>query len=331
MTLWLIFGLMAILAAVFVVLPLLRESRALATGLAVFTVALAAGVYAYVGSPGTPSGAGGLPDVGDMVAGLAARLEDRPDDIEGWKMLGRSYMQLGNYEGAVEAFQKAVELTGGQDAQSLVDLGEAYLSANNQQMTPRELTLFENAIRVDPENQAAMFWGGIAAANRGDRELASTRWEKLLNSEPPPSGDVARVLATQIAEWRGVSVATVAPPPADEAAGAIRINVTLSDAARADLPTEASVFVIARDPAQPTPPIAVQRRVLSELPAEVMLSDRDAMIPGRNLSNFAEVEVVARVSVSGQPVQQPGDWFASSTVATGSEDTLDLLIDSKVQ
>ena len=246
-------------------------------------------------------------------------------------MLGRSYMQLGNYPGAVEAFTRAVDLTSGQDAQALVDLGEAYLSANNQEMTQREITLFENAIRVDPENQAAMFWGGIAAANRGERELAAGRWEKLLGSEPAPSQDVARVLTTQIAEWRGVSVASVVPAAPSAAGAGIRINVNLSEAARADLPAEASVFVIARDPAQPSPPIAVQRRVLSELPASLTLTDRDAMIPGRNLSNFEQVEIVARVSVSGQPVQQAGDWFASSTVATGSADVLDLVISEKVQ
>ena len=140
-----------------------------------------------------------------------------------------------------------------------------------------------------------------------------------------------RVLTTQIAEWRGVPAASIAPPQATSGAAGIQVNVNLSDAARADLPAEASVFVIARDPAQPSPPIAVQRRVLSELPASITLTDRDAMIPGRNLSNFAEVEIVARVSVSGQPVQQPGDWFAASTVATGSGDVLDLVISEQVR
>lgn len=336
---WLIFGLMGIGALAFMVLPIVKGSRVLPAAVIVLSVALTAGLYAIVGSPGTPSGAGQaadagqLPDIGAMVEGLAARLEQNPDDVEGWKMLGRSYMQLGNPQGAVEAFEKAVELTSGQDAQSLVDLGEAYLSANNQQMTTRESMIFENAVRVDPENQAALFWGGIAAANREETELAATRWEKLLRSDPPPSPEVAQVLSGKIAEWRGQPAAAAAlipaTPEAANNAGGIRLTVALSDAARADLPASASVFVIARDPAQPSPPIAVQRRVLSELPTALTLSDRDAMIPGRNLSNFEQVEVIARASVSGNPIQQTGDWFVMSTVATNSDDVIDLVISER--
>ncbi|MEO1244278.1 MAG: tetratricopeptide repeat protein [Pseudomonadota bacterium] len=326
---WVIFAAMAAVAVVFVVLPLVREARVLSGVLIVATCLLSAGVYWQVGSPGTPSGGGQVPDVAAMVAGLAERLEERPDDVQGWKMLGRSYMQLGNYGGAIEAFSKAVELESGQDAQALVSLGEAHLSNNDQQMTPREIALFENAITVDPELPAAQFWSGIGAATRGDLELAASRWEKLLNSEPAPNPEVTQLLTQKIAEWRGVTPA----PAMSAAAGSdqINLNVELSDEAKTELPDEASVFVIARDPRQPVPPIAVQRRMLSELPASLTLSDRDAMIPGRNLSAFAEVEIVARVSLSGQPVQQSGDWFGSVSASIGSGDVLDVVIDEKVQ
>ncbi len=329
MTMWLIFAVMAAVAAVFVILPLMRGSRALSAALVVASLGLAAGLYWQVGSPGTPSGAGQVPDIADMVAGLAERLEARPDDVQGWKMLGRSYMQLGNYGGAVEAFSKAVELESGQDAQALVSLGEAHLSNNNQQMTPREIALFENAITIDPELPAALFWSGIGAATRGEVLLAADRWEKLLGGEPAPNPEVRQLLTQKIAEWRGVSVAETTPEAV--AANGIDLNVRLSDAARTALPDEASVFVIARDPRQPVPPIAVQRRMLSELPASLTLSDRDAMIPGRNLSAFAEVEIVARVSVTGEPTQQPGDWFGVVSTAEQDDDVLDVVIDEKVQ
>jgi cytochrome c-type biogenesis protein CcmH len=96
------------------------------------------------------------------------------------------------------------------------------------------------------------------------------------------------------------------------------------------LPAEASVFVIARDPAQASPPIAVARRTLSEMPATVELSDSDSMIPGRTLSAFAEVEVIARISVSGQPIAQSGDWFGSAVVKPSEKHSVSLLIDQQV-
>lgn len=340
---WVIFAAMAVVAAAFVVLPLVKAPRALSGSLFAATIALAAGTYWLVGSPGTPSGAGQLPDIGQMVAGLADRLEERPDDVEGWKMLGRSYMQLGNYPGAVEAFSKAVELEGSQQAQTLIELGEAHLSNNNQQITAREIALFENAVRIDPESPSALFWGGIAAANRGDTSLAADRWSKLRNTEPPPNPDVMRVLDERIAAWRGQPVhppvgTEAMPEPetqtaatAAEGGASIRLTVALSDAARNALPANASVYVIARDPAQPSPPIAVQRRTLAELPAELTLSDRDAMIPGRTLSAFDQVEIVARASSTGQPVQQPGDWFTMASVATSDGEELAMVIDEQVR
>jgi cytochrome c-type biogenesis protein CcmH len=96
------------------------------------------------------------------------------------------------------------------------------------------------------------------------------------------------------------------------------------------LPAEASVFVIARDPAQPSPPIAVARRQLSELPATVELGDSNSMIPGRNLSAFAEFEIIARISASGQPIAQSGDWFASAIVNPQQIDAATLKIDQQV-
>ena len=100
--------------------------------------------------------------------------------------------------------------------------------------------------------------------------------------------------------------------------------------AAASLPAEATVFVIARDPAQPSPPIAVTRRLLSELPGIVELGDADSMIPGRTLSAFPEVEVIARVSLSGQPVAQSGDWFGSQIVKPAENNNVTLSIAEQV-
>jgi cytochrome c-type biogenesis protein CcmH len=51
-----------------------------------------------------------LPDVNTMIERLAARLETTPEDIEGWRMLGRSYFHTARYEQAATAYARAVEL-----------------------------------------------------------------------------------------------------------------------------------------------------------------------------------------------------------------------------
>lgn len=46
-----------------------------------------------------------------MVQGLADRLKDDPDDLDGWLQLGRAYSVLGNEEGAKDAYQNAAALS----------------------------------------------------------------------------------------------------------------------------------------------------------------------------------------------------------------------------
>jgi hypothetical protein len=75
----------------------------------------------------------------------------------------------------------------------------------------------------------------------------------------------------------------------------------------------------------------VTRRRVSELPAAIELGDRESMVAGRDLSGFAEFELVARVSLSGQPSQQPGDWFGSVIVTPAENNIVELSIDQEVQ
>ena len=108
------------------------------------------------------------------------------------------------------------------------------------------------------------------------------------------------------------------------------VDLSLGDAASgAGLP-DSTVFVVARDPNQPTPPIAAVRRRLSELPTSVSIGDSDAMIPGRVPSGFASLEIIARISLSGQPVAQTGDWYGQQIIETATTDAVRIVIDQRV-
>jgi cytochrome c-type biogenesis protein CcmH len=341
---------MSFAGVVFAVWPFLRDNSrnfGVVGGAVLFVVASSAGLYASIGSPGLENerlthGGGVGADMIEVVEGLAKRLEENPDDVNGWSMLGRSYMSLNNYPKAIAAFERVVELENGQNAQSLVELGEALLAAEGGQTMPQQaMSLFENALAVQPNSQAALFWSGLGAFNRGDTDTAADRWERLLATNPPP--EIRDVIEQRVAEWRGktppavagmeqAGPAQVVPEPAPLEAGAIvSASIALSEGARSALPQDAIVFVIARDPAQPSPPIAVTRRRLAELPAVVQLGDRESMVAGRALSGFDEFEVVARVSLSGQPVSQPGDWFGSVIVKPAENGSIALSIDTPVE
>jgi cytochrome c-type biogenesis protein CcmH len=67
------------------------------------------------------------------------------------------------------------------------------------------------------------------------------------------------------------------------------------------------VFVIARQPGGPPMPVAVERHALSELPLTAQLDDGDSPMPTLKLSQLGEVELVARLSASGEAMKQDGD------------------------
>ena len=197
----------------------------------------------------------------------------------------------------------------------------------------------------------ALFYGGIAASNSGNTMLAANRWERLLGMNPPP--DIQDTLRQRIAEWRGERPALPASHPPIESASeevaaaepqsapverppmsdgaVVRVNVSLSAEASAALPANATVFVIARDPAAPMPPIAAVRRQLTDLPMLVEMGDRESMVAGRNLSMFAEFELLARVSLSGQPMAAPGDWYGTVIVSPAANNDVELSIQTEVQ
>jgi len=333
MTLWALFVLMSLVAIGFAIWPLCKDlpRQSVLIGVSIVVVtAIASGLYYQIGSPNIESGAAQQPDIAAMVDSLAERLQSQPDDVDGWKMLGRSYMTLGNYAGAAEAYGRAIQLESAQNAQTLVSYGVALIEGSGQQVSQEAIAAFENALALEPNHPEALFWGGIGAFNSGNSELAADRWELLLGTNPP--ADVRSVIRERIATWRGE------PLPADEAeveaatpTGVVVASVSVSDEARAALPIDALIFIIARDPAQPSPPIAVTRRSLAEVPFVVELGDRESMIPGRSLSGFAEFEMIARVSVSGSPGAQAGDWYASLIVRPAENDQVELVINEQVK
>ena len=321
--------LMVLAALAFIAFPLrLFKGRLVSTALplAVFLGALSLGLYQRIGTPDAESHAAAeLPGIDEMVASLDARLRENPDDLPGWKMLGRSYVELKDFPKAIEAYETAVEMESSGNAQTLVDLGEVVLMADRNSLQGRAGQLFESALAIEPSNPKGLFYGGMASANNGDVETAADRWEALLATSPP--ANIEQLIRARVAEWRGEQ-----PPVMPQQAGSIiTANVSVNAEAAAAIDPRSTVFLIARDPAQPRPPIAAVRRQAGELPTAIALSDSDAMIPGRVPSGFTELEIIARVSHTGEPTAQPGDWFGQAVISTADRSEIDIVIDQQVQ
>jgi len=332
---------MVAIAAGAVAIPLLRDKQSRVAGglAAVIIIGASAGLYPLWSNwdwkaPAQAEAAAG-PDVAAMVAKLEKHLRDTPDDFRGWLMMGRSYLALNRPDDAVAAFDHAHRLDA-KSAEADVGLGEAMSLRAGGEITPEASQLFEDALSLEPGNPKAMLYGGFAAAARGDRSLARTRWQALVDLNPPPQ--IAQMLNARIAELGppeggpGASGTNASPVGTSTSAkglnGAeVTVNISIAPALKARLASEAPLFVFAREPGSQGPPLAVKRLTSGAIGTQVHLSAADSMMPGRVLTNGQHLSVTARVSFSGQPVPAAGDLYGELSYDVGRDGVRNLVID----
>ncbi len=132
------------------------------------------------------------------VASLAKRLEQNPGDLEGWRMLARSYTSVGKYGEASAAYAKATALKS-DDADLWADYAFALAMASEQKLQGKPLELIRKALQLDPENPKALELAGSAAFEAHDYKRAIEYWQKLLERVPANS-EVADSLTERINE-----------------------------------------------------------------------------------------------------------------------------------
>ncbi len=201
-----------------------RRAAAVALGLCI--PALAAGIYASLGTPGLPGRpfaeierpadrTEGLAALSGPVEQLATRLEGEPDNLEGWLLLGRSYVALQRYPEAADALGRAAALSGG-DPEVLAMLGEAHVWANDGVVVPEAAGAFRRALDARPEDPAARFYLALAHAQAGALQEAYEMWLTLAADTPadaPWRGELVALIG-QAAEALGIEPGAVPSGPA---------------------------------------------------------------------------------------------------------------------
>jgi cytochrome c-type biogenesis protein CcmH len=329
-----------------------QTPKRLIAGTAIIVPLTAALLYAWLGNPDATQQPANRPQVtaaqiDDMVAGLAARLEQNPDDPKGWAMLGRSYKALGRFELAEKAFSHVGPLLD-QDANLLADYAEvlARQAEGNFEGKPREA--LNKALKIEPDNPQVLALAGVAAYQRQAYNEAADYWERLKAALPPDSEQTASV-AESIAKARSLAgnaprspAATInswvekrepvkaAPAPA---ASAVSGRVSLAPALAARVRPDDTLFIFARAIGGPRVPLAVMRTTAAALPLDFTLNDTMAMSPQFRLSTLAAgatLQVEARISKSGEALPKAGDLIGSAAPVKPGTKGLKIVIEGTV-
>ncbi|MDH3535466.1 MAG: hypothetical protein OER87_06960 [Gammaproteobacteria bacterium] len=135
----------------------------------------------------------------------------------------------------------------------------------------------------------------------------------------------------QGSQVNGGSANAAATPTGAGASAGLKLKVSLDPALTNAVAPDSAVFVFVRAAQNPGPPLAVVRKRVDELPFEIALNDSNAMVPGKTISSAASVIVGARISASGNPQRQPGDYEQlSSPIPSDFGEPIELLISNKI-
>lgn len=269
-------------------------------------------------------------DLPDMIQRLERSVSAQPDASESWYFLARAYMAQERYQEASDAFASAIKSAGREPA--LLGLqAQAQFFANGKRWDAALQKLVDEALAADPQEPTTLGLIGIAAFEQGDYRAAVDYWQRLLAVLPPqdPTRDAIKSGIQTATERGGLAPGSAqdAAPELNAAAVApveLRVRVTLAPALVGKVQPGDSLFVFARALSGPPMPLAVKRLTVADLPAEISLSDADAMLAQLKLSLHPQVELVARISRAGDATA--GEWIGRSGPLANSEKALQTLV-----
>ena len=324
----------------------------LSIGLLAFVVPVASMVmYSVLGEPaaldplalkqGTDASAEVTPEkLTEMATALTRRLQDEPNSMEGWVMLGRVQRARAHYEESAEAYAKALTLS--RDDNLSIERAEVLAQNNGGSFAGEPWSIIQRVLTADPHHLNALFLAGSASYAEMNFNTALRYWERAREVVPADSPD-APELDRAIAEARDKMGLPAIPPRATNIAAEMQANkaamaassisgrVTLVKEIKGLVASTDTVFVYATPVTGSRMPIAILRTTADKLPLDFTLDDSMAMSPNAKLSGMDEVTVRVRISKSGQATAQPGDYGVSLTPVKPGAKGLNLMVRDTLQ
>ena len=285
----------------------------------------------------------------ERAARLEEKLKQNPDDIDGWVLLARTKGVQRDFKGEAEALQQALRLSPGHP-DLMADLADTKAMLNNKTMAGEPAALVEQVLKADPNHRKGLALAATAAMQNHDNKTAAVFWQRLRATFPPDAPDLARIDEI-LAEIGAMPAPTAKAAPAENTAGkrdsggavagaSISGEVALDKSllayiSKQSVPASAVLYVFAKMESGPPMPLAVMRTSPDALLAghkiPFTLDDSLAMSPAFKISSTQQVNLEARLSMSGNAIKQPGDLSVMIPGVKVGSQGLQLVIQSTVK
>lgn len=275
-------------------------------------------------------------DIVQKLKELRAEVEKNPQNSDAWYYIGQILLEVGEYQAALVAIDKVIEIEG-VTADLLAPKAQTLYYLADQKITPPVQAVIDQALALDPLHPGMHVLMGMDAYFNNQFEAAIGHWQKVLSSNREGVNTAALNNAindarAKLAGGEGAQENNAnASQPAAISGPSLKLNVSMSDDVIASLTDDKVVFVYAVAANGGRVPVAAVKLMASDLPLEVTLSDANAMSPAANLSKTERVNLVAVLSMSGQPGAQSGDFKVQvDNLANNHDDVIELVIANQV-
>jgi cytochrome c-type biogenesis protein CcmH len=294
-----------------------------------------------------------------MATALTRRLQDEPNSMEGWVMLARVQRAREHFDEAAAAMRKALTLSRDDDLQ--IELAEILAQQNKGVFAGEPWSIIQKVLATDPHQLNALLLGGSAAYSEQNFQAALRFWERareVVAADSPDAPELDRAIGearnklglppippraagnekTATAKTNGMANgstnanantnlnANASSASSTQRTERISGRVSVApDLASKVAPTD-TVFIYATPVAGSRMPLAIVKITAKQLPYDFVLDDTTAMNPSAKLSGMDEVTVRARISKSGNAMQEPNDLGVSVTPVKPGSAGLNLMV-----
>lgn len=226
-----------------------------AFGLVLFLSIGSVAVYSYLGSPTlgnlafvdrdiekerkAQSGGQAVSEMTTVIDRLEQKLATDPNNLEGWLMLGRSAISMGQFPRAVKAYEQALALSPG-NIDVLIDYAETLVLSNEGQVTEDALKSFKYAHKTNAAHPKARYYIALHHAQAGNMRLAIQDWVDLLAISLPDAPWIQTVQSQikDAAKESKIDIASIKPSLEAQPIGA---NIRESPQATVPGPSQSEV------------------------------------------------------------------------------------------
>ena len=274
-------------------------------------------------------------DVDEMIKKLEQKLVNDGDNLNGWILLARSYFDKRKYKKSIYAYEKALGLSPDQP-DLIADLADAITMNNNGVVTSKTTKLLIRALEIDPRHNKTLALLATFSMKENDTKKAIFYWSKLKESVAADSIDekkIDQIISTLKVDSDLNSQSLSNFGQKKIIRGEVYIsNDALNHFNENPISSNTVIYIIAKSDNNNPMPIAVSKIEL--LPYQDLfsknkrinfeISDSNAMIKSRNLSQFEFIKLQAKLSYQGSIIPKTGDLFSDEILVKSTTKTVNL-------